>query len=58
MHSRPVSEEALDGKRLVYRRLAEPLVPERLGLARMAGVRPTRMAEAFAAACAAHLAGG
>jgi DNA-binding transcriptional LysR family regulator len=58
MHSRPASEETLDGKRLAYRRLAEPLVPERLGLARLAGARPTRMAAAFAAICARHFAEG
>jgi DNA-binding transcriptional LysR family regulator len=58
MHSRPASEQALDGKRLAYRRLAEPVRPERLGLARLARLRPTGMAEAFAATCAGHFAGG
>lgn len=56
MHSRPTSEVSLDGKRLVHRRVAEPLRPERLGLARLARARPTRMAEAFSAACARHFA--
>lgn len=57
MHSRPASEETLDGKPLIYRRIAEPLVPMRLGLARMPDVRPTRMAEAFTAICLDHFKG-
>lgn len=58
MHSRPDSDEALDGKRLAYRVLSDAVRPERLGLARVARNRPTRMAEAFAATCAAALPAG
>jgi len=58
MHSRPDSDQAPDGKRLAYRALADPVRPERLGLARVARNRPTRMAEAFRATCARALAGG
>ncbi|MSP81937.1 MAG: LysR family transcriptional regulator [Alphaproteobacteria bacterium] len=56
MHSRPPLDVALDGKRLAHRPLADPLRAERMGLARLARSRPTRMATAFAAFCRAHYA--
>lgn len=51
MHSRPVSEQALDGMRLVYRPVSEKIRPTQLGLARRKDARPRRMATAFAAFC-------
>jgi len=51
MHSRPVSDVALDGERLVYRPVAEKIRPTRLGLARLAAARPRRMTTAFAEFC-------
>jgi len=51
MHSRPVSEVALDGERLVYLPVAEKIRPTRLGLARLAAARPRRMAMAFVEFC-------
>jgi DNA-binding transcriptional LysR family regulator len=51
MHSRPVSDRALDGERLVYRPAAEKIRPTRLGIARLAGSRPRRMTSAFADFC-------
>ena len=57
MHSRPVSDLALDGRRLAYRPVREPVRPTRLGLARLGRARPTQMGAAFAAFCAETLAG-
>ena len=51
MHSRPPSERTLDGKRVAYRPLADAVRAERLGLARLARSRPTRMADAFTGFC-------
>jgi DNA-binding transcriptional LysR family regulator len=51
MHSRPVSEQALDGMRLVYRPVAEKIRPTQLGLVRRKDARPRRMATAFAEFC-------
>src|SRR5262249_10541831 len=51
MHSRPVSEQALDGTRLVYRPVSERIRPTRLGLVRRKDARPRRMATAFAEFC-------
>jgi DNA-binding transcriptional LysR family regulator len=51
MHSRPVNEIALDGMRLVYRPVAEPLRPTRLGLLRRQDLRERRIAVMFAALC-------
>jgi hypothetical protein len=48
MHSRPVSEQALDGMRLVYRPVSEKIRPTQLGLIRRKDARPRRMATAFA----------
>jgi DNA-binding transcriptional LysR family regulator len=56
MHSRPASELSLDGRRLAYRPLAEPLRPTQLGIARLAGSRPTRKAAAFIGFCTDHFA--
>ena len=43
-----VSEQALDGMRLVYRPVTEKIRPTRLGIARRKDARPRRMATAFA----------
>jgi DNA-binding transcriptional LysR family regulator len=56
MHSRPVSEIALDGMRLTYRPVAEPLRPTRLGLLRRQDLRERRIAGLFAAQCRAWFA--
>jgi hypothetical protein len=48
MHSRPVSDWTLDGRRVVYRPIKEKLRPTKLGLARLGKLRPTQRAEAFA----------
>jgi DNA-binding transcriptional LysR family regulator len=58
MHSRPVSEQALDGTRLVYRPVAEKIRPTQLGLVRRKDARPRRMATAFAEFCREFLASG
>lgn len=58
MHSRPLSDQALDGMRLVYRPVAEKVRPTRLGIARRRDSRPRRMATAFAAFCREFCAGG
>lgn len=55
MHSRPPSDLALDGRRLVYRPIRDAVRPTRLGVARLARARPTQMAAAFAAFCGDHL---
>jgi DNA-binding transcriptional LysR family regulator len=57
MHSRPVSEVALDGQRLVHRPVAERLRPTQLGIARLKRVRPTRRADAFVAFCRDYVPG-
>jgi DNA-binding transcriptional LysR family regulator len=49
MHSRPKSTQTLDGRRVVYRPIKDKVPPQFLGLARLARLRPTRRAEAFAA---------
>ena len=41
MHSRPVSEQALDGMRLVYRPVAEKIRPTQLGIVRRREGRPS-----------------
>lgn len=51
MHSRPLGDLTLDGRRLVYRPVLERVRPTRLGLAQLKRARPTRMAGAFAAFC-------
>jgi len=56
MHSRPQSDRALDGQRLVYRPVKEPVPPQRLGLARLAGARPTRAVQRFSEFCRDHFA--
>ncbi len=58
MHSRPLSEQALDGMRLVYRPVTEKIRPTRLGIARRRDVRPRRMATAFAGFCKDYLIAG
>jgi DNA-binding transcriptional LysR family regulator len=51
MHSRPPGSRALDGRRVAYRPVREPVRPTQLGLARLAELKPTRLAESFAAFC-------
>jgi DNA-binding transcriptional LysR family regulator len=51
MHSRPVSDIALDGMRLTYRPVAEALRPTRLGLLRRHDLRERRIAGLFAEQC-------
>ena len=57
MHSRPVSEIALDGMRLVYRPAKEPLRPTRMGLLRRRDIRERRIASLFAEECRRWFAG-
>ena len=57
LHSRAAHDRALDGRRLATVPLAWPRRDMRLGLARLAAQRPTRMGEAFASICRRHLAG-
>jgi hypothetical protein len=57
MHSRPVSEMALDGMRLVYRPVKEALRPTRMGLLRRRDIRERRIAELFAEECRRWFAG-
>ncbi|HEY4162941.1 MAG TPA: LysR family transcriptional regulator [Dongiaceae bacterium] len=49
MHSRPASSQTLDGRQVVYRPIKDRIPAQQLGLARLARLRPTRRAEAFAA---------
>ncbi|HWU00642.1 MAG TPA: LysR family transcriptional regulator [Terriglobales bacterium] len=56
MHSRPVSDLSLDGRRLIYRPLAENLRTTQLGIARLTESRPTRKAAAFIEFCQTHFA--
>ena len=56
MHSRPPNGRAIDGRRLVYRPLVEDVRPTVLGLARLGRLRPTRLADVFAAFCREHFA--
>jgi len=58
MHSRPVSEQALDGMRLVYRPVSEKIRPTQLGLIRRKDARPRRMVTAFAEFCRESLTAG
>jgi len=58
MHSRPVSDQALDGMRLVYRPVTEKVRPTWLGLLRRADLRPRRMTTAFAEFCREFLIAG
>lgn len=57
MHSRPVSEVALDGMRLIYRPVTEALRPTRLGLLRRRDIRERRIAGLFADECRRWFAG-
>jgi DNA-binding transcriptional LysR family regulator len=58
MHSRPVSEQALDGMRLVYRPVTEKIRPTSLGIVRRRDSRPRRMATAFGEFCREFVAAG
>jgi DNA-binding transcriptional LysR family regulator len=53
MHSRPENDVALDGMRLAYRPVDDPLRPTRLGLLRRKDLRERRIAGLFAAHCRA-----
>jgi DNA-binding transcriptional LysR family regulator len=55
MHSRPVSQQTLDGRPVVYRPIKDKVRPQSLGLLRLARLRPTRRSEAFAAVARAEL---
>ena len=55
MHSRPVSQQTLDGRQVVYRPIKDRIRPQSLGLARLARLRPTRRSEAFAAVARAEI---
>jgi len=57
MHSRPASDRALDGRRLVYRPVREAVRTHRLGIVRLAGGRLTRAAQLFAEFCREQLRG-
>jgi DNA-binding transcriptional LysR family regulator len=48
MHSRPASSQTLDGRHVTYRPIKDRIPAQFLGLARLARLRPTRRAEAFA----------
>lgn len=49
MHSRPTSHQTLDGRQVAYVPIKDKVSPQALGLARLARIRSTRRAEAFAA---------
>lgn len=55
LHSRAPHHRALDGSSLASIPLSDPKREMRMGLARLATSRPTRMALAFADVCRAHL---
>lgn len=48
LHSRPLSRQTLDGHSVAYVPIKDRVPPQALGLARLARIRPTRRAEAFA----------
>ena len=52
-NARPRSDAALDGRKLVRVRLAGQHRPMRIGVATLAGLKPSRLVEAFAAHCRA-----
>src|SRR3954470_12854328 len=47
--SRPVSHQTLDGRQVAYVPIKDRIPPQALGLARLARIRSTLRAEAFAA---------
>jgi DNA-binding transcriptional LysR family regulator len=55
MHSRPASDRSLDGRRLAYRPVREPVRSHRLGVVRLAGSRTTRAAALFVDFCREQL---
>jgi DNA-binding transcriptional LysR family regulator len=55
MHSRPASQQTLDGRPVVYRPVKDKVRPQALGLLRLARIRPTRRLEAFAAVARTEL---
>lgn len=55
MHSRPASQQTLDGRAVVYRPVKDKVRPQSLGLLRLARIRPTRRSEAFAAVARSEL---
>ncbi|MBT5413745.1 MAG: LysR family transcriptional regulator [Rhodospirillaceae bacterium] len=52
---RPHGDRAYDGRRLACRPIAEPVPPTRIVLARSAAIRPSPVAEAFAARARAYI---
>ena len=56
MHSRPTSRQTLDGRQVAYVPIKDRVPPQFLGLARLARIRSTRRAEAFAAVAKSDLA--
>jgi DNA-binding transcriptional LysR family regulator len=57
MHSRPVSQQTLDGRQVVYRPIKDKVRPQAMGLVRLGRLRPTRRSEAFAAVARAEIRG-
>ena len=56
MHSRPASHQTLDGCQVAYVPIKDRIPPQALGLARLARIRSTRRAEAFAAVAKSEIA--
>jgi DNA-binding transcriptional LysR family regulator len=55
LHSRPASQQTLDGRQVVYRPIKDKVRPQQLGLLRLSRIRPTRRSEAFAAVARAEI---
>jgi DNA-binding transcriptional LysR family regulator len=55
MHSRPASQQTLDGRPVVYRPVKDKIRAQSLGLLRLMRIRPTRRSEAFAAVARAEI---
>jgi DNA-binding transcriptional LysR family regulator len=58
LHSRPASQQTLDGRSVVYRPIKDKVRPQSLGLLRLSRIRPTRRSEAFAAVARAEIGTG
>ena len=56
MHSRPASHQTLDGRQVAYVPIKDRIPAQALGLARLARIRSTRRAEAFAAVAKSEIA--
>jgi DNA-binding transcriptional LysR family regulator len=55
MHSRPITDVALDGMRVAYRPVSEHIRPTQLGIARLKRTRPRQMATVFGEFCRDYL---